>query len=49
MTRRFSSMLMAFLFPNKTQQNQEIQQTNKSLIKHSTSASFKRRTRSAEV
>lgn len=49
MTRRFSSMLMAFLFPNKAQQNQEIQQANKSSTKRSTSTSFKRRTRSAEV
>jgi len=49
MTRRFSQMLMAFLFPNKTQHNHDIQQANKSLIKRPTAASFKRRTRSAEV
>jgi heptaprenylglyceryl phosphate synthase len=46
MTRRFSQMLMAFLFPNKTQ---DIQQSNKTTIKHPTSNSFKRRTRSTEV
>ncbi|CAF1097053.1 unnamed protein product, partial [Rotaria sordida] len=55
MTRRFSQMLMAFLFPNKAQQNNEIQQannnnrSNKSSLKHTTSNSFKRRTRSAET
>jgi hypothetical protein len=54
MTRRFSQMLMAFLFPNKTQQNSELQQannqrSNKRPIKHASSNSFKRRTRSAEV
>jgi hypothetical protein len=49
MTRRFSQMLMAFLFPNKAQQNSELQQSNKRPIKHTTSSSFKRRTRSAEV
>jgi hypothetical protein len=49
MTRRFSQMLMAFLFPNKTQQNQEISHANKSSIKHPTSTSFKRRARSTEV
>jgi hypothetical protein len=49
MTRRFSQMLMAFLFPNKTPSNQEIQQGNKSSIKHPTSTPFKRRSRSAEV
>jgi hypothetical protein len=49
MTRRFSQMLMAFLFPNKTHQTQDIQQSNKTTIKHSTSNSFKRRTRSTEV
>ncbi|CAF0826292.1 unnamed protein product [Rotaria sp. Silwood1] len=53
MTRRFSQMLMAFLFPNKTQQHNEIQQTNnnrsnKSSLKHTNSTAFKRRTRSAE-
>jgi hypothetical protein len=49
MTRRFSQMLMAFLFPNKTQQNPEISHGNKSSIKHPTSTSYKRRTRSTEV
>jgi len=49
MTRRFSQMLMAFLFPNKTQQTQDIQQSNKTPIKHPTSTSFTRRTRSTEV
>jgi hypothetical protein len=52
MTRRFSQMLMAFLFPNKAQQTSEIAQvnrSNKSSTKNATSASFKRRTRSAEV
>jgi hypothetical protein len=49
MTRRFSQMLMTFLFPNKTQQNQDISNTNKFSIKHSPSNSHKRRTRSAEV
>ncbi|CAF4612465.1 unnamed protein product, partial [Rotaria sp. Silwood2] len=53
MTRRFSQMLMAFLFPNKTQQNNEIQQANnnrssKSSLKNTNSTSFTRRTRSAE-
>ncbi len=49
MTRRFSQMLMAFLFPNKTQPNQEISHANKSSIKHPTSTSYKRRARSTEV
>jgi len=52
MTRRFSQMLMAFLFPNKAQQTSEIAQvnrSNKSSTKNATSASFKRRTRSTEV
>jgi len=48
MTRRFSQMLMAFFFRNKTQQNQDIQQANKTSIKSPTSTSLKRRTRSAE-
>ena len=49
MTRRFSQMLMAFLFPNKTQQSQEISNANKSAVKRPTSNSYKRRTRSTEV
>jgi hypothetical protein len=54
MTRRFSQMLMAFLFPSKTQNQTDIHQQNnprstKPPTKHATSTSFKRRTRSAEV
>lgn len=54
MTRRFSQMLMAFLFPNKSQgQNDLSQQNNQRLNKptgkHSNSTALKRRTRSAEV
>jgi len=45
MTRRFSQMLMAFLFPNKSQSNNEM----KTSTKHSTFNTDKRRTRSAEV
>ncbi|UJR27464.1 hypothetical protein I4U23_008751 [Adineta vaga] len=49
MTRRFSIMLMTFLFPNKTQQNSDLQQrSNKSSMKHTTSNSTKRRARSTE-
>ncbi|CAF1993052.1 unnamed protein product [Rotaria magnacalcarata] len=52
MTRQFSQMLMAFLFPNKTHQNHEIPHGNsrssKSSLKHTTSNTFKRRTRSTE-
>ncbi|CAF1582201.1 unnamed protein product, partial [Adineta steineri] len=43
MTRRFSSMLMAFLFPNKAQQNSDIQRSNKSSAKDTISNSLKRR------
>ena len=54
MTRRFSQMLMAFLFPNKTQQHSEIsqannQRSNKSSTKLTPASSLKRRTRSNEV
>ena len=50
MTRRFSQMLMAFLFPKSQQQQQhEISNANKSTTKHPTTTAHKRRTRSAEV
>ena len=54
MTRRFSQMLMAFLFPNKAQTQSDLQQTNnprlpKSALKHNNVVAHKRRTRSAEV
>ena len=54
MTRRFSQMLMAFLFPNKNHQQQQQQQpeipnANKSAVKHPSAPVHKRRTRSAEV
>ena len=54
MTRRFSQMLMAFLFPSKAQTQSDLQQTNnprlpKSTLKHPTVVAHKRRTRSAEV
>lgn len=52
MTRRFSQMLMAFLFPNKAQGNAgELQQQRltKTSMKHVNATATKRRTRSAEV
>lgn len=51
MTRRFSQMLMAFLFPNKNHQQQqpEVPNANKSAVKHSSTPVHKRRTKSAEV
>ncbi|CAF0759960.1 unnamed protein product [Adineta ricciae] len=49
MTRRFSQMIMAFLFPNKTQQSSDLQQrANKSSLKRPTSNSLKHRSRSSE-
>ena len=55
MTRRFSQMLMTFLFPSKTQSNQDFQQTtnnnrsSKLSLKQTRANSFKRRARSTDV